>query len=217
MFPCFFFSSRRRHTRFDCDWSSDVCSSDLPNPEWESALYGAAGVAHHAELTRLLLERGADPNDAETPSHTPETYHHAAMHALVDSGKLSDDSLATMLLRKADWHDHEGIKFLLEHRADPNRMTRWQHTALQHALRRDNAIENIELLLDHGADATLENRADGKSAVTIAARRGRGDGPARSGGPGAAPNRPGGARRGPPPPPTTPPGAQPAPRREPPP
>src|SRR2546430_7810521 len=25
----YFFSSRRRHTRFDCDWSSDVCSSDL--------------------------------------------------------------------------------------------------------------------------------------------------------------------------------------------
>src|SRR2546430_16195780 len=35
----FFFSSRRRHTRFDCDWSSDVCSSDLrsttsPNRPW---------------------------------------------------------------------------------------------------------------------------------------------------------------------------------------
>src|SRR5207237_2294627 len=33
----FFFSSRRRHTRFKCDWSSDVCSSDLaqggPLPE----------------------------------------------------------------------------------------------------------------------------------------------------------------------------------------
>src|SRR5260370_27230819 len=27
----FFFSSRRRHTRFKCDWSSDVCSSDLRN------------------------------------------------------------------------------------------------------------------------------------------------------------------------------------------
>src|SRR5207237_4915457 len=26
---CFYFSSRRRHTRFKCDWSSDVCSSDL--------------------------------------------------------------------------------------------------------------------------------------------------------------------------------------------
>src|SRR2546430_9134398 len=30
LFVFFFFSSRRRHTRFDCDWSSDVCSSDLP-------------------------------------------------------------------------------------------------------------------------------------------------------------------------------------------
>src|SRR2546430_6993633 len=29
LYPDFFFSSRRRHTRFDCDWSSDVCSSDL--------------------------------------------------------------------------------------------------------------------------------------------------------------------------------------------
>src|SRR5256886_5684277 len=31
-FLFFFFSSRRRHTRFDCDWSSDVCSSDLKIP-----------------------------------------------------------------------------------------------------------------------------------------------------------------------------------------
>src|SRR6266853_2948445 len=36
----FFFSSRRRHTRFDCDWSSDVCSSDL------SALLYDIGFGH---------------------------------------------------------------------------------------------------------------------------------------------------------------------------
>src|SRR5438034_9449420 len=30
IFFFFFFSSRRRHTRSLCDWSSDVCSSDLP-------------------------------------------------------------------------------------------------------------------------------------------------------------------------------------------
>src|SRR5690606_40795117 len=30
----FFFSSRRRHTRFSRDWSSDVCSSDLLYPLW---------------------------------------------------------------------------------------------------------------------------------------------------------------------------------------
>ena len=34
-------------------------------PERETALYGAAGVAHHAALTRLLVERGADPRDGE--------------------------------------------------------------------------------------------------------------------------------------------------------
>src|SRR2546430_11438228 len=36
----YFFSSRRRHTRFDCDWSSDVCSSDL--------LVALGGVVQHA-------------------------------------------------------------------------------------------------------------------------------------------------------------------------
>src|SRR6266853_3403047 len=34
----FFFSSRRRHTRFDCDWSSDVCSSDLAFDRGELSL-----------------------------------------------------------------------------------------------------------------------------------------------------------------------------------
>src|SRR5262249_34668097 len=46
-----------------------------PNPEWESALYGAAGVAHHAEMTRLLIEHGADPNNGEVSYHSPESPH----------------------------------------------------------------------------------------------------------------------------------------------
>src|SRR2546430_1020034 len=49
MFLMFFFSSRRRHTRFDCDWSSDVCSSDLVS--WiGSSAFGLIGTA-----TRLAL------------------------------------------------------------------------------------------------------------------------------------------------------------------
>src|SRR5690242_21885456 len=36
----FFFSSRRRHTRLTCDWSSDVCSSDLGARRWFAALLG---------------------------------------------------------------------------------------------------------------------------------------------------------------------------------
>src|SRR5256886_7050263 len=39
----FFFSSRRRHTRFDCDWSSDVCSSDLVRKR-KSNVYRLEGV-----------------------------------------------------------------------------------------------------------------------------------------------------------------------------
>src|SRR5256886_3662140 len=41
----FFFSSRRRHTRFDCDWSSDVCSSDLNvNPGSGGFKIGTANI-----------------------------------------------------------------------------------------------------------------------------------------------------------------------------
>src|SRR5215475_14604236 len=45
IFCFFFFSSRRRHTRFSRDWSSDVCSSDL------------AGVASMAAVFNVSLRR----------------------------------------------------------------------------------------------------------------------------------------------------------------
>jgi len=144
-----------------------------PFPEFETALYGAAGVAHHPELTRLLLERGADPNDVEAVYHSPESYDNRAMSLLVETGRLTPDSLAIMLIRKHDWHDYDGVKYLLEHGADPNRPTRWGFTALQHAIRRDNEQRIVELLLNHGADPSLQH--EGRSAVVLAARRGRGD------------------------------------------
>src|SRR5260370_7418354 len=43
MCPNFFFSSRRRHTRFKCDWSSDVCSSDLTKDASMPGEYGQVG------------------------------------------------------------------------------------------------------------------------------------------------------------------------------
>src|SRR5438270_6455993 len=55
----FFFSSRRRHTRFDCDWSSDVCSSDL-RPGLGRLVAGALGGGIVAPLrpARVLLRAG---------------------------------------------------------------------------------------------------------------------------------------------------------------
>src|SRR5256886_15836371 len=47
----FFFSSRRRHTRFDCDWSSDVCSSDLAR----------AGVASLEHMAGIVAAASRDP------------------------------------------------------------------------------------------------------------------------------------------------------------
>src|SRR5689334_23385298 len=46
----FFFTSRRRHTRWNCDWSSDVCSSDLAGRD-----------------SRLLGERRRDPESEAIP------------------------------------------------------------------------------------------------------------------------------------------------------
>src|SRR5688572_31569034 len=77
----FFFSSRRRHTRFDCDWSSDVCSSDLPGMRFLLVLGGRAdsgtGTLHlGGELARLahaqvtLLETG--PGAAEKGERSEE-------------------------------------------------------------------------------------------------------------------------------------------------
>src|SRR4051812_50004595 len=65
----FFFSSRRRHTRLTCDWSSDVCSSDLSGedsaPGWGGC--GSIGFENHnlpiqerclhRKLIKLLSQR----------------------------------------------------------------------------------------------------------------------------------------------------------------
>src|SRR3954462_1383520 len=55
LFFCFFFSSRRRHTRLSCDWSSDVCSSDLRPIEETIELVGL-GDKRDARVATLRSE-----------------------------------------------------------------------------------------------------------------------------------------------------------------
>src|SRR2546430_10214746 len=69
----FFFSSRRRHTRFDCDWSSDVCSSDLESVDvlkktlhrqWADEAEMRAGV--DSLLGRVAEFSPLEPEEGET-------------------------------------------------------------------------------------------------------------------------------------------------------
>jgi hypothetical protein len=149
----------------------------LPAPTFESALYGAAGVAHHGGLTRLLLARGADPNlGGEVGYHSPEGFDNEAMQAVVESGRLAVDGLTTMLHRKLDWTDLDGERWLLDHGADPNALSAWGDRALHHALARGNALPILETLVHYGADPSLTApNHGGRSAAAVAARMGRAD------------------------------------------
>lgn len=150
---------------------------DHPRPRQirETAIYGAAGVAKHAELTRLLLEYGADPNDEETPYHVPESYDNSVMQVLLESGKLDERSKTWMLVRKCDWHDEKGLLLALQHGADPNGVTRWGMNAFYQSVQRNNGLEMVSMLIDAGANPLIVNTRDGLSGAQLAARRGRGD------------------------------------------
>src|SRR5690348_522796 len=71
----FCFSSRRRHTNWTGDWSSDVCSSDLDNIRNHPALKGLniprtgqAALSIGNMLTKTLVVAG-DPQITTTPEH----------------------------------------------------------------------------------------------------------------------------------------------------
>src|SRR2546430_9549109 len=71
----FFFSSRRRHTIFDCDWSSDVCSSDLGGTPTVASTTIKSGseppgtpAAPTAVITLSTSTTACVPRSRETPN-----------------------------------------------------------------------------------------------------------------------------------------------------
>lgn len=154
-------------------WVESV--DDPPRAIAESAIYGAAGIAQNPDLTQLLLDYGADPNDEETPYHVPETYDNSVLKVLLASGRLNERSLATIAARKCDWHDDAGLGLALEYDANPNFLTAWKYSPFLQSIRRDNGLVMIEQFLDHGADPQITNPLDGRNAFEMAALHGRGD------------------------------------------
>src|SRR2546430_4930178 len=68
----FFFSSRRRHTRFDCDWSSDVCSSDLDRRPAEVKIPSVTSLASfHPAVQKWFEERLGEPTAPQREGWPP--------------------------------------------------------------------------------------------------------------------------------------------------
>ncbi|MEA2154432.1 MAG: hypothetical protein QOE11_572 [Solirubrobacteraceae bacterium] len=141
-----------------------------------SALYGAAGVVHDAQLTRMLLEHGADPDDGESLYHATESPAADCLRALLEHG--ASPACTNALAHAIDGDRMEQVRLLLEAGADPNE---GRSALLVHAVRRGCSAQMLRLLADHGAD--LERRGgewatpaeEYRTAYQNAVMRGRDD------------------------------------------
>ena len=118
-----------------------------------SALYGAAGVVHDPEITRLLLEHGADPDDNESVYHSTEAESTACLRLLLEHGAKTRGTNA--LAHALDDDREEHVRLLLEHGADVN-----EGFLVAHAVRRGRGPAFVRLLAEHGADV---DRAGGET------------------------------------------------------
>src|SRR5260370_10823135 len=108
----FFFSSRRRHTRFKCDWSSDVCSSDLDRIERAAQAAGVLGLVLRVETRQHVAGTLVDEMDeAEIPAgvadldavEMPITVRHLETAALDDDCAVALLVGAMMAARDCEW------------------------------------------------------------------------------------------------------------------
>ncbi len=151
--------------------------NDDPNAR-QTALYGAAGIANDPTLTRVLLEAGADPNDA-APGLGPESLYHAAEFEdhrclqLILAAGPDRDKISYCLGHKLDFEDPVGVQLFLEHGADPNFVTPGSEsgTRLHGAIRRGRSVETIELLVRFGGDLRATTSA-GFTPYALAVRCG---------------------------------------------
>ncbi|MEM6739865.1 MAG: ankyrin repeat domain-containing protein [Pseudomonadota bacterium] len=130
-----------------------------------SALYGAAGQHHDAELTAKLLAAGADPDDGESLYHSLEGPDPACTRLLLEAGATVAGTNA--IYHALDYDDLDRVKLLLAYAGDVS----GEGKLLHWAIRRRRSAAHIAALLDVGVDprATAD---DGTSAYVSALRYG---------------------------------------------
>jgi ankyrin repeat protein len=141
------------------------------NDEWPlRPMYFAAGWSDNPAVTKVLLEAGADPCDGESIYHASDERHKeclALFEQHVDPKQLAR-AATSALPAQLHWRRTAGMKWLLEHGADPNVPNEYYgYNALHEAVMNGASEKVVKLLLDHGAKPTLKNR-DGKTAIQLA-------------------------------------------------
>ena len=137
-------------------------------------LFPAVNVS--AEMTKLMLDKGADVNRATLSGVTPIMFTRdaAVVQLLVARGadvRARSKVGETALMDAAARGDLAATRLLLERGADVNAVDHRGYTALIFAAHYDgDAVDLVQLLLSRGAD--IHAKAEGETALSLAARRG---------------------------------------------
>jgi ankyrin repeat protein len=154
----------------------------------QTALFGAAGIANDAELTRMLLAAGADADElggdpgteVRAETHGTEALYHACEFADVTCLRLLLEArphprrVSYALARMLDFENPAGVELLLRHGADADFRIPWMHdrTHLHRAVVYGRSVPIVRMLLAAGADPNARD-ARGATPLRYAVRHGR--------------------------------------------